>query len=160
MKLNEILDRIKERKSFGIIIILLAAGLIFVIVSTGRSAKKSDSALVASDNTFDFYEYETQLEKRLEEKIDKISGVDGCDVILLVETSYRYDYLCETGGKTITGKIDGIESVLTESENAPVIRGVAVICKGGDDPVVQRNIMDMLSALLGLPSNKIWVGSR
>jgi len=159
MKIREIIDRLKNHKSFGIVIILLAAGVVLVILSLGKSAGKSSVSEV-QDNSFDFYEYETALEERLKEKIDTISGVSNPEVILLVETSYVYDYLKENNGKTVTGSVNGEERALTESESAPTIRGVAVICSGGDDPVVKKNIIDMLSALLGISTNKIWVGSR
>ena len=157
MKFGEIFEKIKSRKSFGIIIIMLAAGLIMIIIYSGWGADKKKETAVVEDG-FDFYEYENQLEERLEEKINKITGVSGCDVILLVETSYRYDYIKDNAGRYSLKDSGSEERSVTES--APTIRGVAVICGGGDDPVVQKNVMDMLSALLGLPKNKIWVGSR
>ncbi|MBQ8235459.1 MAG: hypothetical protein IJZ37_02095 [Clostridia bacterium] len=42
-----------------------------------------------------------------------------------------------------------------------IITGAAVICTGGEDPVVQATVIRLLCAALGLPSNKIYVsGSR
>jgi len=39
----------------------------------------------------------------------------------------------------------------------PTIRGVAVICTGGDNPLIQQKIINMLSALFNLPTNRIFV---
>ena len=37
------------------------------------------------------------------------------------------------------------------------IRGILVICKGGDDPFVSEKIIESLRALLDVPSNRISV---
>ncbi len=38
-----------------------------------------------------------------------------------------------------------------------MITGAAVICTGGEDPIVQATVIRLLCAALGLPSNKIYV---
>ena len=38
-----------------------------------------------------------------------------------------------------------------------IITGAAVICTGGEDPIVQATVIRLLCAALGLPSNKIYV---
>jgi stage III sporulation protein AG len=50
-------------------------------------------------------------------------------------------------------------SELVLSEKAPEVRGVAVICKGGDQISVQKKIISLLASLLSIPTNKIYVGN-
>ncbi len=47
-----------------------------------------------------------------------------------------------------------------ESGNGYRVEGVSVVCKGGEDPYVQKNITDLVSALYGLTSSRISVAGR
>lgn len=46
---------------------------------------------------------------------------------------------------------------LTLKVITPVIRGVAVSCEGGDSNIVRAEITKLVSAGLGISSNKVWV---
>lgn len=142
----------------GIVAVLLAAGLFLVFFS--GSGKSGGGESYINRESFDFYEYEERLEKRLEEKINSIGGVSSSEVILLVDTSYIYDYLRDENGKIVITEIGGDDMPVSESESAPKIRGVAVICKGAENAQLKKEIVDMLSALLGISTNNIWVGSK
>ena len=152
MKLTELFNKTGRIKSFGIVLILLAAGLITVFLSSDIGGKKES----VPEQTFDFEKYENALEKRLEEKINKIKGVSGTDVMVLLDRSYSEDYITDKSGKTVISD----KSALSAGEVAPRVRGAAVICEGGDDPLLQREIINMLSALLDLSTNKIYVGGK
>ena len=152
MKLIEIYGKLGRLKGLGIIFVLLAAGLIMILFSSGTGTKKEEE----TDVIFDFTEYEKNLEKRLEEKINRIKGVSGTDVIVLLDSSYSTDYITDKSGKTVISD----KSALAAAEIAPRVRGAAVICEGGDDPIIQREIISMLCALLDLSTNKIYVGGK
>ena len=42
---------------------------------------------------------------------------------------------------------------------SPKIRGVAVLCKGGDNPIVKEQIITAISALFDISTNKISVAT-
>ena len=42
----------------------------------------------------------------------------------------------------------------------PKIRGVAVVCSGGDDPIVNSRIKSLVSALFDIGSNRISIARR
>ena len=44
------------------------------------------------------------------------------------------------------------------SSEMPRVRGVAVLCKGGDDPAVRAEIVQLVSAVLGIGTHRIYVG--
>ncbi len=48
---------------------------------------------------------------------------------------------------------------LAGASSAPLLRvaGIAVVCRGGDDPSVQRRILSLLCALYRLPSTRIGI---
>lgn len=154
MNVNGIFVKLKSNKAFIVTVLLASVGIILILISGSR-----DKSCVSNTEqiNFDFDKYESTLEKRLEEKINKIDGVSSCDVILLIETSYIHDAKNGSSYSDLFGT--GSESDRI-SESAPKIRGVAVICVGGGEARVKKDITDMLSALLGIPTNKIWVGSK
>ena len=154
MSIENVFDKLKNNKGIIITVLLAAAGIMMILLSGNR---EKSSAMRTDHDDFSFEKYESSLEKRLEEKINKIDGVSSCDVILLIETSYIYD--SSDSGNYSDLFVKGTESDKV-SENAPKIRGVAVICSGGGEARIKKDITDMLSALLGIPTNKIWVGSK
>ena len=143
----------------GIVIIVIAAGALLLILSSG-SKNESEGAVLQNLERFDFAEYEEKLERRLEEKINSIEGISSCEVMVLVESSYVYDYLLDDNGSIVMSEIGGDETPVREKERAPQIKGVAVICKGAKSAQRKKEIIDMLSALLNIPTNNIWVGSK
>ena len=52
------------------------------------------------------------------------------------------------------------ESLVYLTEKAPDIVGVGVVCTGGMDPTVRREVTSLLSAVFGIGSNKIYVTGR
>ena len=55
--------------------------------------------------------------------------------------------------------VDEVSVKLCMDENGK-ITGAAVICQGGNDPAVQAQVTRLLSAALGLPTNKIQVSGK
>jgi hypothetical protein len=39
-----------------------------------------------------------------------------------------------------------------------LVNGVAILCQGGDDPMVVKDVIGIVGAVCGVPSNKIYVG--
>ena len=84
--------------------------------------------------------------------------------MVTLESTVRYSYAENDKGNsseyvTIRDK-DGSESGVILSENTPSVRGVAVVCKGGDKPEKKLEIIKLVSALLKLPENRVYVGPR
>ena len=59
--------------------------------------------------------------------------------------------------ETVIISSDGGEEVVLIGENSPIYQGALVVCQGGDDPAVQLQITNAVSALTGLSANKITV---
>jgi stage III sporulation protein AG len=79
------------------------------------------------------------------------------------EYVYATDRKTAAGGESISyvtvGSGSG-ESLVYITEKPPAIVGVGVVCTGGTDPTVRQEITALLSAALGIGSNKIYVTER
>lgn len=159
----------KNSKTLFFIILLGSVGMLLISLSDFFPSEHSldDSTADKHQQTID-YEQEELLESRIEAEISKISGAGETSVLLTFDSSEEYFY-----AKNSTEEEDSEEKntehefVVIEGESGekPVviktkkakIRGVLVICEGGDDPTVREKIIEALCALLDIPSNCVSV---
>jgi stage III sporulation protein AG len=112
-------------------------------------------------------EYRAELEARMEEICRQVAGVGEVDVAVTLDGGFSYVYATDkkttVGGESLTyvtvGSGDG-ETLVYLSEKAPAVVGIGVVCTGGMDPTVRREVTSLLSAAFGVGSNKIYVTGR
>lgn len=151
----ELIEKFRSVKGLGLLLLGLAAGVLLLIL--GNSAEASETKEPAETEAFSFEAYEKDLSERLEEMLAKIEGVSGVHVMLTLERGYSEE-LAKDGEEYLTVKhSDGAEGTVTLSRETPEVKGVAVICKGGDDPNLQKQIIAMVAALFDLSSSHIFV---
>lgn len=88
-------------------------------------------------------EYATRTEGKLLEIVSNISGVGDARIFLTMDNSGENVYLKNTDTKTVS-----IE---------PKVRGVVVVCDGGDDPMVVSRVMDAVTKALNISSDKVCI---
>ncbi|MCC8023399.1 MAG: hypothetical protein LIO46_06465 [Clostridiales bacterium] len=153
-----------------LIVALGLAGILCILmseyISFGGSEDKEaqDSVQTAQEISMDSFKETT--EQQLGEIIGKIDGVGRCEVMVTIENSseqvYAYDSSSEQGENSskneykyiiINGE-DGEEALLVK-EIQPKIRGVIVVCEGGDNIAVQEKIISSVTAVFDISSNRV-----
>jgi stage III sporulation protein AG len=112
--------------------------------------------------------YSEALEEKLERLCCSIDGVSFARVLVTLDGGSEYVYAENTESRKssdstntardyliIEGKSGSSPVVI--SEIYPKIRGVAIVCTGGDEPVMREKIVSLVSAALGISSNRISV---
>lgn len=140
---------------------LLGILLIFASETFGKTEKKPKSG----EKTYVSYSNET--EEKLADIISKVEGAGKTKVFLTIEESEEYVYaqnissdrkdgMQENEDKeyVIVDSSGGKNGLLVKTVN-PKIRGVAIVCEGGDDPAVQQRIYSCVSASLGISTARI-----
>lgn len=169
-KIEKIKDLIKKDKKLAFMLLLAIIGVVLLIGSEFFNKEKSDQNLKTSIDTS---EYAENIEKKLVEIISAIDGAGNVSVMVTVETSEENVYARQVKGDEQT---DSEKSALqyeyeyivvksgTSAENGmllkviePNIRGVAIVCDGGDNASVRENIINTVSAVLNIKTNKISV---
>jgi hypothetical protein len=127
-------------------------------------------------------EYAGQLESRLTDLITGIQGVGTAKVLVTMERNTEYVYATEdkTSNQTTDDKsggsstrtqendssekkyilvkdADGSQKALAVTEVQPIVKGVVVVCDGGDNPAVQENVIDAVTTALNLSSARVCV---
>ena len=152
--MKALLTRLRAIKGLGLMVIGLIAGLVLLFLGGKTEGERVPASI---DSSFSFEEYEKGLAVRLEEMIERLDGVSEVHVMLTLDRSYAEELAGEGGEYLTIRKSDGEQGTVTISREAPKVKGVAVICKGGNSAEKQKEIISMLSALLELPSHRIFV---
>lgn len=124
-----------------IIIIAGIAGIALIFLSNFVDFGKSSNAV--REEEFSVTTYSTQIQNDLQSVISRIEGAGKTEVLLTMENSVEYVYLKDSTTKT--------------KEIEPLIRGVLVVCEGGDSPVVVERITDAVTKSLNISAAKVCI---
>ncbi|MBQ4322921.1 MAG: hypothetical protein IJC19_03175 [Clostridia bacterium] len=138
--------------------------LLFLLVDP-----QQESAEKPKDSS-DLYVYSTSLKRELETTLSQMQGVGRCTVLITFVDSGEWIYACDEDGSTSeSGKItESKKYVLISSRSdglvlkvyTPAVRGIAVICEGGDSARVKSDVTEVLSGTLGITADRISVKKR
>lgn len=167
--------------------ILLFAGIgaiVLIFLSSFFSHGRSNEAQpeLVQKNTVHTEDYISQLEENLTRLIGGIDGVGKVDVMITLEKGVEYVYATQekkskqtTENKAsdqdvrnqaqdqvetsyiIVKDADGAQKALEVTEVQPVVKGVVVVCEGGDNPTVQQNVTEAVTTALNLSSARVCV---
>ncbi len=160
--MEEKIKGIRKRPQTWVALVGLVLGILFLVMGTVLPAQKSKET---SGEVYTVQYYTEALETRIAALCTSVSGIQEATVLLTLENGSEYvyarngdnqssgdaswDYMILAGG-------EGEEAVLM-TEIYPKVRGVAVVCTGGDSPTVQQTVTELLSASLGIASHRIKV---
>lgn len=151
--------------------------LIFISSFVGGDSKKeinTDGAAFSSE------EYRLSLEEDIKRLVSEITGSKSVSVVVTLENSVSYSYADtreetssdKKGDKTSTSDIelkegyitvktaDGGEQALLVTEIMPEIRGVAIVCEGGDNEVINEKILNTVTAALDITKKRVYICGR
>ncbi|HBH94306.1 MAG TPA: hypothetical protein DDX91_01030, partial [Ruminococcaceae bacterium] len=135
---------LKSEKGIKIIFIAgIALIAIIFLLSLSGGKKDSDNSAEKEEVLFEISEYESKLEMKLTEIIEKIDGTSDIHVMITLDKTEESIY----GGKT-----SDISATIT-----PTIRGVAVVCKGGENAVVREKVSEAVCKALGVSAARVCV---
>ncbi len=143
LNLKELRELFKSEKSLKMILIAGAA-IIILIALSGLSGSEKEST--AANEMFDYKrqaEYEAALELRLSDILSHIEGVGNLEVMITLESSEKKEY-----------QKSGDVPVYTET---PEIRGVIVVCDGGDNIIVREKVISAVSGAFGISTTRVSV---
>ncbi len=162
-------ERIKNDKKLLIIVSAVLVGIILIVISFAADTEKKENADTATEmSVFNEADYTAQLENKLSEMIALINGAGRTRVIVTLECDYETVYAKDGSlSKDDSSTDEDSEYIIIDSEKTqsglllktvtPKVRGVAVVCEGGDSQYVRNAVTEMLSAVLDIGINRISV---
>lgn len=158
--MGEFINKIKNIKGIGLIAIGIMAGIALIIL--GNINSKEPEIKPVDESITNFSEtYTEKLELKLRDLIESINGVSNVKVMVTLDSGNEYIYAQNNSENkreyVIINEADKSETLTLVKEINPKLRGVAVVCQGGNNPVIQSQIINLLSTVFNLPSNRVYV---
>lgn len=178
--MSDILNKyIKLFKKPKVLIIAGIIGLMLVFLSSLFSGdtdntKASDSTEITAES------YKAILEEDIKKTVKDITGSKNVSVVITLESGIRYSY-ADTREETVTEKeekenrtsdnelkegyitvktSDGGEEALLVTTEMPEVRGVAIVCDGGDNEYIAEKIQNAVTAALDITSKRVYICGR
>lgn len=150
--IDQIFKKMSGKGKIMMIVIGLAAGILLLTAGGGKSESRS------GEDHMSFSDYAQSIEKKIHDICSEVDGVSDVKVAVTFESGFEYVYAKndDKGDLLVIGS-GSSESAVKVTEKPPVIGGIGVVCKGGENPTVQKRLIDLLSAAFGISSNKIYI---
>lgn len=176
IKISEnIIKRLKNPKT---LVILGLSGIMLIFFSTLFSGSEQPTTDNTSEMTAE--EYRLRLQEDIAETVKSITGSRRVTVIVTLDSGLRYTYADtveettsdktesdsqSTGSELKSGYItvkspEGGEEALLLKTAMPEIRGVAVVCEGGDNELLREKIENAVTAALNITSKRVYICGR
>ena len=148
------------------------AGILLIFFSELPSASRTQAQKATGAGTAQSAEYIQEMEEKLT-SIQQVQGAGQVHVMVTLEATGQSVNAQDGELSSSTGQ-DGQRQSSTRTEHVildsgtgkaplleqayePEVRGVAVVCAGGDDILVIGRITELVSVVLGIPTNRICV---
>lgn len=173
-------DKLVGNEGFKKIILVGVAGILLIFLSSflkGSSSSKAPKAQCATTE-----QYVEQMQSNLEALVSNIDGAGKAEVLVTLENGSETVYAKEErknkessedkakgeSSKTkqsddlevkyITVKeSDGTEKALAVKELEPTVKGVVVVCPGGNNKEVRSKIIDAVKTALNITEKRVCV---
>lgn len=173
-KAKNLLGNEKYKK---IIIICGLVGIALIFVSNFFDTKKSEPVAINTETTTATV-YKQDIEKSLTSMVSLIDGAGTAKVFVTVDCGTELVYAkddkltndinnasgdenskkLDSQATYITVKLaDGSEQAVTLKEIEPKVRGVLVVCSGGESPIIKERVLEAVTKSLDISSAKVCV---
>ena len=158
----------KNLKIIILCIIFVVALILFLKMSGTKSTTKTTTTSSIQYQTS--LDYSKQLETKLESVLSQIKGAGNVKVMITLDGSPELVYAMDsnekvsnnTGGSTTTSsstpilvQTNGATSPLILTEVLPKVKGVIVVSSGANDISIKLDILNSVSTLLDISTDKI-----
>lgn len=178
-KVKDIFKKLSADKKTMFIVLAGIIGVLILVASEfipeGEKAKENEEEIQVSEyNIENHYEYAEMLEKKLTDLISSIEGAGATKVMLTLESSSEAVY-AQNDKTDMESNDENSEKISKENDYVliktdsskeealllkiiqPEVKGVAVVCEGGDSIYVQQKIIETISAVFDINASKIKV---
>lgn len=157
-------ENASEDKNRGhLLLILIGATVGVLLLLFGGDLTEEETKDMEAEQpavSEDTEQYRQALEDRIAELCRSVQGVDSVKIAVTLEGGFERIYATEwiDGNQRYVIVGSGSHaSALLQSQREPSIAGIGVVCKGGGNSDVRRELLSLLSATFDLPVNRIYI---
>lgn len=131
-------------------------GVVCLVIGSLFSLERNAGAQISD---FDLEAYKTALTESTKELCEKSAGVSSVTLCLYFSAGEEYVYAQDVSQNGSRDYVYASGNGLLLQVKLPKVSGAAVICRGGDDVTIQKNLTDLLSSLFGIGTDRIFIGA-
>ncbi len=168
-------------KKVKILTAILIAGIVLIALSEFWPSGQKKSKVVSSSEEQTSQRYTQELEEKIMGIVGSIRGVGDLKVLVTLESSEETVYAQETktsvdstkdvmseNGKTqrkesteqkyllVEGE-DGKKQALIKTTKEPEVKGIVIVCEGGDSTAVKAEVINAVTTALDISSSRVCV---
>ncbi len=164
-------------KNPKILVIIGIGGILLIFLSSIFSKDKKTEETKQVKSSYTVQQYTKMLEDDIKDLVRGITGDQNPTVVITLESGIRYSYASadEIDSSSSTGdsndqsseskkqsyitvkNSDGSEKALIVAEIMPEIRGVAIICRSGNQEIIAEKIQNAVMSALNITSKRVYV---
>jgi len=159
----------------GLLLLILAGGMGVLLLMLGGGGGRETSeepvvtdAMQAENSAEALQAYTEAMESKIASLCECVEGVSNVRVAVTLLSGYEYVYAknaeaAEGNGSTvgsyhyITVGSGSSESVVYVSEKLPKIGGIGIVCRGGGNATVRKELIELITAAFGVSSHQIYI---
>lgn len=156
----DIIGKLKNIKGLWLLGAVFFIGVALIVVSSVDYTLGRPKEDTPRTDIIDTSDYVDKLEAEVEALLERVDGAGVVSVLITLESDSEnvYAYDSKNGSREyLTTGSGSSESPVLLRRMTPRLRGIAVVCTGGNDPIVQQKLISLLCALFDLPSTKVFV---
>lgn len=170
-KINKLIKNPKVMIAAGLI------GIVMIFLSSIFSSDNKEDEKTYKTIEYSVEDYRTEIENSIKDIVESITGDKNSTVVVTLESGIRYSYAsaAETDSSVSNGDTnnqsseskkqsyitvktsDGGEQALIVTSFMPEVRGVAIICSGGNDTQISEKIENAVISALNITSKRVYV---
>ena len=156
------LSPLRKKPTPAAILVFIGALGLFLMIAGGGSKSTAHQELAPQDNKSMLYA--TELEAKLTAAIESIEGAGRTRISITLESGEETVYASDerTEGekranekKHVLMNAQNGQQPLIEKVWEPEIRGISVVCQGANNLLVKSQIVETVSVLTGVSTNRI-----
>ena len=157
-------ENLSGKKKSLLLIVIGVIGIAMIVFGSTQEKENKNLTEISEKNN-ETLEYITQIENKIGNITEQITGSSHVRVIVSVASGSEFLYISNeeikenfSSKEYVTMRTDdGADLPILLKEIYPEIVGVSVACKGGDSPEVQAKLIRVISTTYGISSNRICI---
>lgn len=167
---KNILNKFKIDKKTALFLVVGFSAILVIFFTEFISLDDNDETVNNNNQDMSPMSYCEYLEDKVQEIVESIEGAGETKVMITLSETTEYVYA--TNGKDTRKSDENSDDSTNENDYViiddnnndaglliktiePKVRGVAVVCEGGNDSAVQRQIYSAVSAVLNISTSRI-----
>lgn len=170
LPLKDFISKLKIDKKTALFVVIGFTAILIIFLSEFSNSVGEEKNVNVNTEEMSSVTYCEYLEDKVEEIVESIEGAGEAKVMITLSETTEYIYATndkdsrKNSENTDDSTFENDYVIIENNSNdtglliktiEPKVRGVAVVCEGGNDSTVQRQIYSAVSAVLNISTSRI-----